>query len=343
MSRLARLDVATIGLLACLALVGLVEVPRATADSTLDTSSIPDPSRYEDLRERGRNAYNAEQYDKAERYYVEAIQAAPSEAQAYLDLARTFFWRKSYAAAVAHYDFYIQRSKGGELSEKVKSERRLAASRSGDDVWRVSEAQKRILDSLRTRLNEGRAYTEGGGGAWGLYRALLRTDYAHPDLIQIRNRLRTKLLEEFETRLTPASDEPTPQLSMKGWNRQIERLEAARKLTRNDELRSDIGGRMDVARVALDLLNGRYRKAAEKAGRAVEAQPDRLVLKWFHASALVQANRDDEAERVLERYAPDFRAQSHGADYLEILRATLAHRRGQLKEATRSYYELLER
>ncbi len=329
------------------ALVGLVgmTLPGAASQAAsleIDPTSIPDPDAYESLRSQGREAYNVEQYDRAETYYIEAIQAAPDEPEAYLDLARTFFWRDMYATAVAYYDFYIQQSDEEDISDKVTSERRLAASRSGDQVWKVPDSQTRILESLRTRLNEGEAYTSGGGGAWGLYRALLRTDYAHPDLIQVRNRLRSKLLEEFDARLQPESGEPTPQLSLSQWKRQIKRLEAARKLTRDEDVRQRIQRRGAITKAATALLNGRHRKAAEASQRAVESHPERTFLKWFHVSALVQANRHDRAQQTLERYSSELESMSDGDDYLEVLQSTLAHRRGNLEQAVDLYDTLLQ-
>jgi tetratricopeptide (TPR) repeat protein len=299
--------------------------------------------RYVRLLEKGRAAYNNENYQKAADAYRKAAQASPDRPEAYRNLARTYFWREQYARAGVHYDYYLKLVPSEKDVSKVKRERKLAADRAGDDVWQLPDSQKRVLKALREALTDGKAYTEGGGGAWALYEALLRTGYVAPELDHIQDRLRKKLVDEFEGLVVTDGSQPVPVLSLEEWQRQQMRLEAARSVADEPDLRTIIDRRMGVAETALALLNGRHNNAAKLAADAIEQNPDMPFLWWYRSTALVEAGRPEQARRALERFEEKTEAGQNGENgYIEVLRAVLNHRTGETEEAADTYRRLLE-
>jgi len=308
-----------------------------------ETPATPSDDQYEQLLEQGRDAYNDNNYAEAAELYTEAAQLLPNRPEAYRNLARTYFWRKDYPRAVVFYDFYLKLIPDAKDVAKVKRERKLAAQRAGDDVWQRPDAQKRVSGALRDALTDGDAYTEGGGGAWALYKSLIRTGYAAPDLARLKQRLRKKLVDEFEGLLLPDSDEPVPVLNLQQWQRQQMRLEAARSIAVESGVRKVIERRMTIVDTAIALLNGRYDDAADLAEQALEANPDMAFIHWFRLTALAHDERYDEARQVLEAYRKrvDVGAD-HEQAYLEVMEAILSHREGETDGAADMYRKLLE-
>lgn len=316
---------------------------EAPSDAETDKPPARPTAEFQRALEKGREDYNQGNYAAAAEHYVRAIQMNPTEASVYRNMARTLFWKKDYPRAVAYYDFYLQTAPEGVDTQAVARERKLASQRAGDAVWKMPESQKRVLEAFRDELTDGRAYTEGGGGAWALYETLLRTGYAQPDLAHMKKRLRKRLLEEFEGRLVVASDEPTPQLPLDGWQRQQLRLEAAKSLTADSAFRRRVNRRMSLVDAALALLNGQYDTAADLAADAAERNPDMLFVRWYRLSALMEAEEYKKASAALE----EFRSALPDADnphraYLTAYEAILAHRRGDNQKAASRYYEVLQ-
>lgn len=299
--------------------------------------------RYSRLLEKGRAAYNDENYQKAADAYLDAAQKFPERPEAYRNLARTYFWREQYARAGIYYDYYLQLVPAEKDASKVKRERKLAADRAGDDVWQRPDSQKRVLEALREALTDGEAYTEGGGGAWALYEALLRTGYVAPELAHLQDRLRKKLVDEFEGLVVTDGNQPVPVLSLEEWQRQQMRLEAARSIADEPGLRKVVDRRMGITETALALLNGRHGDAAELAAEAIEQNPDMPFLYWYRSTALVEAGRPEQARAALNRFERKTETGQRGADsYIEVLRAVLNHRTGDTEAAAEAYRRLLE-
>lgn len=314
-----------------------------SADSGGEAPSAEEPSsEFSRLMDEGRNAYNDSKWKRAAQLYRRAAQVAPERPAAYRNLARAHFMNENYARAATLYEQYLELAPASADTSRIERERKLATHRAGEDVWTRPDSQKRVLEALRDALTEGEAYTEGGGGAWALYKALLRTGYVHPDLGHIQTRLRERLLEEFKQRATPESDQPTPVLSLQDWQRQQRRLEAARSLTGDSEVRSKIDDRMRIVETALALLNGRSEEAAEHAASAREANPDMDVLRWFEVAALVGAEQYDRAEERLDAVSAETEDLSESKRrYLQALRAIVAHRRGDAGAAADLYRRVL--
>lgn len=320
---------------------------KKRSDGTDEEQSTSDETdadkRYNRLLEMGRAAYNDENYQKATDAYLDAAQTFPERPEAYRNLARTYFWRKQYPRAGVYYDYYLQLVPAEKDVSKVKRERKLAADRAGDDVWQRPDSQKRVLKALREALTDGEAYTEGGGGAWALYEALLRTGYVAPELAHLRDRLRKKLVDEFEGLVVTDGDQPVPVLSLEEWQRQQMRLEAARSIADQPDLRKVVDRRMHVTDTALALLNGRHSDAAELAAEAIDRNPDMPFLYWYHSTALVEAGRPVRARQALDRFEQNTDAGQTGEDsYIEVLRAVLNDRTGDSEAAADAYRRLLE-
>ena len=298
---------------------------------------------YERAFEKGREAYNAEKYARAVEHYVDAIQAAPEKPEPYLNLARTLFWKGTYARAVVYYDHYLTLSESPKNAEKIKRERKLAAQRTGGEVWNPPDSQRRVLEALRDKLTDGRAFTEGGGGAWALFKTLLRTGYAHPDLSRVQTRLRKKLVAEFEGLVVPEADQPVPVLSLEEWKRQRRRLEAARSLSRDEEVAEIVGRRMTMVDAAVALLNSRHEDAVELTKRALDENPDMGFLRWFRISALVQAESYERARKAIATYEKSLGDDSTAErKYLRVMEAIVADRAGETDKAAEAYFEVLD-
>jgi len=314
-------------------------------------------SEFEKLMEQGREAYNGSNWNEAIRHYRNAAQRAPERHLPYRNLARAHFQAEQYGRAVVLYDHYLELAPESAKTERIGRERRLASHRAGENVWTKPRSQKRVLEALREALTERAAYTEGGGGAWGLYETLLRTGYLHPDLAHLQTRLHRSLLEEFDRLATPESDQPTPLLTLQEWQLQKKRLEAARSLPPSarpapdeedvDDRRNDndspVAIRMLAAETALSLLNGRPSEAADRAAGAREANADMEFLRWFELAALVRAERYDDAQRRIESISENSETLSEtDRRYLRTLEAILADRRGDVGRAAELYRGVLE-
>lgn len=303
------------------------------------------PASYSVTMQGANEAYNNGDYKQAASGYLRAIQAAPRKPEAYRNLARSYFWLGKYAAASAYYDFYVQLTPDAGDVEQIQSERRLAASRAGDDIYTLPESQQMARRALEQQLESGRAYTAGGGGAWGLYNSLLRTDYARPDLANFQRRLVRKLLEEFDAMLVPESGQPVPRLDLEGWQLQLDRLQAARQLTEDEGLRDIIDSRSAVAEAGIALLTGSRDEAVPLIDGAMRKNPDLSFLHWFRVVALIEANQNEQAlEAVAElgRELAATNAPSSHIEYASVLRANVLRRLGRHEDAADLYLEILQ-
>lgn len=310
------------------------------AEASNSESDDGPPDAWREAFDRGDEAYENEKFRAAEKALVEAVQAAPRHPRTYLALARTYFQQEKYARAVAYYDFYLKLA-GGEKG-RAQKERRLAAHRAGSSVWKLPETQKRVSDALRERLAEGDAYTEGGGGAWGLYETLLRTGYAKPELARLRERLRRKLLDEFDATVDGAPGQPMPTLELSDWKLQRERLEAARELVREPSEREAIDRRATIVDAAVALVNGRAERAAGRASEALEANPDLRFLRWLRVVALVEMSNYAEAREELDGLREELDdAPERLQQYADYLASVIDRHEGEADTATERYWKWL--
>lgn len=300
--------------------------------------------RLEALVKGANEAYNAQRYEQAQALYIEVIQIQPTLSLAYRNLARTYFWQNQYAAAVVYYDHFLQLSPKDAQADQIRSERRLAASRTGGQAWQLPDSQRQALTALQEELDEGRAYTAGGGGAWGLYRTLLRMGYAQPDLVPLRRRLHRRLVEEFEARLQPGPGQTAPELDLSDWEQQSARLSAARELAEDAQSQGVVERRAMVVSTAQSLLTGRSEHTADMARDALTQNVDLPLAHWFYVAALMQGERHEEALFALDELA--HRLQNAGPahqEYARVMRAALLQGMGRPEEAAAIYLDVLAR
>ena len=294
------------------------------------------------------DAYNQGNYAEAVVLYVAAIQDDPSYRKSYRNLARSYFWMEKYALAATFYGHYVQLASTADPVPSdigaVSAERRLAISRSGEEPPDPSEPHRLTLNVLERELDEGRAYLPGGGGAWYAYQTLLRSGFAHPDLIAIRSRLARRLLDEFEALLLPEPRQITPMLELEDWNHQKARMAAAQSIANDPVLRDLISRRTLVVDAADALLQGPPDRATALCEKARSSNPDLRFLRWYEIVALIRAESLDRAAERLEELHTILAAEApEQTGHADLLRGVLLQRTGEIGAASTIYLELLSR
>lgn len=343
--RLARHITRAIGVGACgVALLGapaLAQQPTAAADTKAATPATPSAD-VTALMGRANTAYNAERYDEAIGLYVQALQRAPERGEAYRNMARAYFWQANYAAAVAHYDIYLVSFATDGDRETIQRERRLAATRT-TTPWQLPAPQKAALSKLEALLEPGQpAYSKTGASAWQAHQTLLKSGYAHPNLLKLRGRLAAALLKEHDARMALKPEQLTPSLTVEGWQEQRERLKLARSLTADAALVGALDRRDVLDRAAIELLLGRHLEAAKLAEVAAKQNPELTFIPWLRISALIHANRTNEALETLDLLEPRIAQEApQWRDRAQVIRAILLHQTGSHKRAADLYLETL--
>lgn len=338
----------TLSLVAALALAVAATIPAGAAhaqDSPAPASSAPAQAPADsaaDLLKAANQTYNAGDYAQAALQFRQVIQRDPQRPIAYRNLARSYFWQAEYPEAVAYYDFYLRVAPEAQDRQQVESERRLAASRAAERVWRTPPAQAQAFDALEAALETGHAYSAGAGGAWGIYRSLLRTGFAQPELAGVKRRLVRKLLDEYVGLLVPAAGQPVPRMELDDWRVQLERLDAVKDLSDDPAILQVVSPRALLARAAVALLSDRADRAKTLSAQAAEENPDMPFIGWFQVRALLDLGEHQAALDALDALSaqlspmhPDFAA------YADILRAAALERLGQSDEAAQIYLRLL--
>ncbi|AWV89803.1 tetratricopeptide repeat protein [Bradymonas sediminis] len=289
-------------------------------------------------------SYNKGDYADAAEKYRAVIQADPEQAIAYRNLARSYFWQGIYPDAVAYYDFYLRLAPDADDRGQVQSERRLSASRAGEQIWRTPTSQAEARDALSEAIEDGHAYRAGAGGAWGIYQTLLRTGYAQPELAGLKRRLVRKLLNEYEGLLVPDANQPAPRMELDDWNLQLDRLAAARSLADDPAFLSVIDRRAPLAEAAIALLNGRFDQADSLSRAAIKANPDMPFIRWFQVRALIESTRYEDALSALDELEAHLRTSNPKLlDYSATLRASILQRVGRGEDSSDIYLDLLNR
>lgn len=292
----------------------------------------------------GNASYNAGDYAAAQRWYVQAIQADPNQPAPYRNLARAYFWQDQYAAASTYYDHYLRLAPLDAADvEQIKAERKLASDRASGDTWMIPDNQRLARQALDTELQSGKAYTDGGGGAWGLYETLLRTGYAQPDLAQLRATLAQRLVAEFETLLQPQGTDLVPQLSFEAWQVQSQRLAVSQRITNDSAAADALMRRSTVVEAALALLGGRTNNAVDLARLARTQNPDLKWVGWYEVVALTQAGKHQESIEALESFARTLRQVNPAQlPYATAMKAMLLQRLERWDDAAQTFQLVLQ-
>lgn len=288
---------------------------------------------------RGRDAYNSDDLEEARKAFIAAIQAAPESPAPYRNLARTLYWLEDFSAATAHYAHYLELADNPDDAATIEQESRTAARQANAD-FELPADQRMALRSLRRELDQGRAITTGGGGAFGLYLTLLRMGYATPNLLILRRELEENLSDEFEARLEVTAGF-IPIMSSEDWLLQQERIDAIEALTRSTARLGWIEKRRLLVDALDALLSGRYGDAATTARQAAHQNPDLPYLRWYEVVALEQSRQPAEALAVLEDLLSRGTFTGEARRQIEVFRAQLLQHVGRNQEAAQIYKEIL--
>lgn len=310
----------------------------------LPTAAVGQVGDWSEVMKSANAAYNRSDYEEATRGYIAAIQADATQPASYRNLARTFFWQEQYAAAAHYYDHYLRLAKDAEDFEQIKAERKLAANRASDEVYTLPESQRLTRIALDRELDGGQAYSEGGGGAWGLYQTLLRTGYAQPDLAQTQALLARSLLNEFDSAVLPEATDLVPRLGLEEWQLQAERLEAARKVSRDKMVQDLVERRATLVETGMAMLTNRPAEAAKLARLARTRNPDLQFIAWYEIVALTEAGDHQAALDALKEFSRTLLDARPGQlDHLGVLRALIQQRLGRSKDSASTFRAVLQR
>lgn len=295
---------------------------------------------YDQAMLQGRDHYNAEARQEARDAFRRAIQVLPERPAAYRNLARNYNLMGQYREAVEYYDHYLRLAPDGSDREVILRERRGAATRSGDDPWREPADQRLARRALERELDQGRALTEGGGGAWGLYENLLATGYAAPELERLRSRVEQRLVAEIEEELQVVNGF-LPVLTVDDWALQYERIQALRQLARG-ELALDYADRRGLlVEVVWALLDDAHDEALRVVDQVGPANDDLPFAGWYEVVALAGVGRPGEAVEVLDELVAAGVFAGDGRRQVEVVRAQLLQKQGRLDAATDAFEALL--
>jgi tetratricopeptide (TPR) repeat protein len=323
----------------CLALA----LPSAALAQQPGTGPAPAAPDFATVFKAANASYNDGEYAEAIRGYRAAVALEPARAETYRNMARAYFWLGQYAAAVAYYDMFLTEFPDHSGDEQVQRERKLAASRA-TEPWNTPPDQRAALGKLQRELSRGAGLLADGTGAWTAYEALLRTGYAHPNLIRLRARVAEALIREHDAALVQKPSQPAPLLDLEAWALQRARLEAAAQVADSPELRDTLTRRGSLHAAATELLLGRYVEAAKAAEAAAKANPDMLFAQWFLITALTHANRPDDALARLDALVPRLRDEAPTLlPYERVVRAIVYQKLGRDDEAADIYIEALSR
>lgn len=182
-----------------------------------------------------RDAYRAQDWQRARSFTAAASQRDPREPRYYLSLARIAFQQAEYEDAVWFYDLFIEYARdqsanysGTYALSRAQAERESANARreEPDSSPREPEAQVRVRNALLLRLKEGPVLRTRGGGALATFETLLRIGYANPDIEQLRTAVSNAAGAEAD-RLLARGHGRLPVLTYPEWKQQAERYKAA--------------------------------------------------------------------------------------------------------------------
>lgn len=274
-------------------------------------------------------AYNGKRYNEAARRFLSLVQRWPKNAALYRALGRSRNFADDPQGAASAYGFYLDLAKDAGDRDKIQAELELVTRKAGGDVQLGPPAEaSTILEGALSRAATGRF--SGEDGAFGSIDAAIEAAYIGPRIADVRrdvafqlNRLSNLAIERWWLPDAQVSDNELSALDA-GWADQTSRrdLTAAERSTA-------------AAIRGLSLLRAKQPAAALAALAPVATEM--APLRFAQALALIHANRDGEALKVLDamRGAVDDRR-------VDLLRGLLLGRMGQGDKAARALKEMME-
>lgn len=303
---------------------------------------LPWEQAFDEAMLEGRQAYNAERREKARDAFVRAIQILPEQPTPYRNLARNYNLMGDYSRAVRYYDLYLELAPGAEDAETIDAERRGAVSRGGDEATTTPADQRLARRAVDRELDEGPAITDGQGGAWEMYRTLLETGYAAPDLQRFRARLEQKLVDELQRSLE-TDDSLVPVNSPAQWELHARRIEALEQLHRTEEQLAVTEKRRKLVDAMLILFDGDSERAHDALQRAEKANSDLGWIRWVRIGAYDRAQRPEEALGLVDEWLERGELETADRRRAQAVRARLLQQLGRSDEAADVYSDLLGR
>ncbi len=301
----------------------------------------------DDYTRLGNEAYNTKKFAEAVAAYVKAIQADPAGAlRAYVNCARAHNKMGHFPEALAYYQWYLELAPQADDVRKVREELNGVRRRvSGEPGSILTVAQKTALQQVEEALRAGPFLTSDGGGAVAAYDVLLRTGFATPQLIGLRQALGRGLEEEIRQVMTPAPGMPTAALDRAGWALVRERMERMMAL-QNESLTSAWRDAVLATASAWEhYFRGNYAAAAVDFAQAVATEPALLSAHWGRALTVLALSVDGlSTEETLQVLAETHaRHRARGSDdsdaALTLLRVMGLQRTGQTEAAARHIIE----
>lgn len=289
----------------------------------------------------GRDAYNDGDWQQAVDHFTRAVQLGPDRAAAYRNLARSYNMKGQLDRATAYYDYYLELAGDAEDAETIREERRGTIARGGDDPWTVPADQRMARRALQRELDAGRAVTDAGGGAWGMYQTLLDLGYARPDLQRLSERLVTRLVDEIDETFEP-EDGFVPLLSEERFRAQQTRLEALRKLAADDAKLERADGAEKLLDVIEALADAEFETAVELVEQLQQFDHFGFAV-WYRVVALEGSGEYADALEVLDELLEAELFDGEGQRRAELMRAKLLQQLGETDEATEIFKGLLAR
>jgi len=297
---------------------------------------------FDTIIKRANQEYNAGEYTQSIKNYRKAIQKDPEKKMAYRNVARAYFWLEDYRTALAYYDFYLGVPGAIKDEEQIRKERRLAAERAGSARYRSPKTQRKILTALEKTLNKGSALRANGGGAFRMYENLLRAGFAEPRLIDIRKRLASALMNEFDASILPKSDTILPIISIEGLGIQQKRLEALVELSHDEAMLGLVKRRRKILLAMDAILDGDEKRAISSSAEAARQNPDLLFLSWFVISSLLKSGDTESALKEISQLARRLKQESPELlEYVRVLRALAIQQKGGHKDAAEMFSTIL--
>lgn len=260
------------------------------------TDLIPAGQPYFD---QARELYADDQFAEAIPLLRQAIQAEPLGARYYIGLARAANAAGDLDLAVTFYDLYLtyftehanssDRRRQDRLEEVQRERDGTNGRREQPDVLpETPSSQVGALTALTTLLEQGPFMTPNRTGAWGMYQNLLRTGYAHPDLVAIRQTLLEGILAETEAYFGPTENTPIWIGDDPFWRAISDRYSAVEELQPAAAEAPPAEANIRASRAHVESLNANGERAIQYFREALALNPDLLFAQW---GLLVAAHR----------------------------------------------------
>ena len=296
----------------------------------------------EDFFNDGDGAFNNGEYEQAKILYIRAIQLDPSNVQVYLHLAHTYHILEDFEMAVIMYDNFLSLSKDGLSLEKERAQRDGANDMRADpgSPPQLLSYQTEPLQALQTKLKEGPFLTEGNGGAWALFTALLRSGYASPELVGFQKTLVEGLLSESDT-LWVLNRGPLPNMDISGWELLLNHYLYAERLGFPLTEVSRTLAKKLTCEGFLAYYDLNFDRALILFKQALESDPEFIQARWGEIIAYHSGGQMDDAYNRARELEESLRSKGETNPWMPLLVGVILKNKGDTDSAAAYFHRLL--